>query len=484
MKIILITILTCLHFFLFSQDIVSTFRVCGIAEGRSVLETGNGDFFVTGFHEPESLFILPILIKFDENGNLLWHKEFDENEVSSLYITNVVPTLDSNYIFAIFKSDPNNSLLRSFPVIVKMNEDGDVLFQKELYPSFGDFDHLIIGNGKIKTTKDGNFIFYGANDDYDSSPPGQIWNDDNTTLIKFSQTGNLIWDTSVRNMRFSYRSFLFESDNIFSLFTFDSNGQGATVYPHINLISKDGQVESSAKISLDTQFVPYQLSNGKYLGFLSDGTSNDHTVIIYEITEEGNIINQTKNLKSSYPVWPLSIGEKQNGNILMAGILFDDNFNNTTSTSFVEYSSSGEVLKNNQHRFINGFSEGLINGSFLDNHFIGAGLSQESFFDNKLNILFVKKDLENFTNTIKINEVQTSNIKIINNPGTDFIQISALKKGLYRGRLFDISGNQVLKFQFSDSEYFLSRNNFPSGTYVLTISSSFNKTSTHKVVFF
>lgn len=140
-------------------------------QGRSVEETGDGGFIISG---SDSLHDNMIVIKTDENGNMLWHSKLpDEHGYSSGM--RVEQAIDSGYIIGGFTDFYGAG--RTDYWLVKLDSNGNLQWNKTFGTS--DFDE---GYSAIQTV-DGGYIIGGC-----KTLNEEFW------LVRTDGNGQVIWD--------------------------------------------------------------------------------------------------------------------------------------------------------------------------------------------------------------------------------------------------------------------------------------------------
>ncbi|NLD46234.1 MAG: hypothetical protein GX660_03405, partial [Clostridiaceae bacterium] len=133
------------------------------------------------------------IIKIDQNGSVLWEKIYFTPEGYPNYSRgDAICSTDDGGIVAIgqvIKNFKSNDSLSTYGV-VKINPEGDVIWQKE----FGD-PRLYCKAETIKETKDGGFIIGGTKTYVDQGSPGQIQQVLPVfSLMKLNSLGGLSWE--------------------------------------------------------------------------------------------------------------------------------------------------------------------------------------------------------------------------------------------------------------------------------------------------
>ncbi len=145
-------------------------------EGRSVQQTSDGGYIITGSIEPSLGKINVWLIKTDTNGDTLWAKTYGGEK--NIHGIAGQPTSDGGYILLGFQFIPwiDGNLWFS-----KTDSIGDTLWTKT-YSRGGASDF----GQSIQQTTDGGYIITGETEAY-SNGPSDLW------LIKTDANGDTLW---------------------------------------------------------------------------------------------------------------------------------------------------------------------------------------------------------------------------------------------------------------------------------------------------
>ena len=210
----------------FGQGWETTFGGTGFDSGRSVQQTTDGGYIITGCTDSfgsDSYYDDVYLIKTDENGNEQWSKTFGE-EVEMGY--SVQQTNDGGYIITGKTSPFSNGDGDLY--LIKTNENGDEQWSQ----TFGGEEYGMTHGYSVKQTFDGGYIITGKTLIYQQGFGG--------LLLKVNSNGEVQWyktiseSIDIDQVNIIGNSVQQTSDNGFfitgqiNLSTFDENGQ---IYP-------------------------------------------------------------------------------------------------------------------------------------------------------------------------------------------------------------------------------------------------------------
>ncbi|MDP8201509.1 MAG: T9SS type A sorting domain-containing protein [Candidatus Tenebribacter burtonii] len=145
--------------------------------GRSVIQTVDGGFMVTGFGQTPDSGNKMILLKTDENGNILWNCHIGGEFGSSG--KSILQTSDGGFIITGHNGTGGGS---ADLYLIKTNTYGDTLWTKGFQET--GIDVACYGND-VKQTNDNGFIIAGEVE-YNVD-------DSNIYLIKTDENGNKLW---------------------------------------------------------------------------------------------------------------------------------------------------------------------------------------------------------------------------------------------------------------------------------------------------
>ncbi|MDD1759355.1 MAG: VWA domain-containing protein [Methanothrix sp.] len=144
--------------------------------GRSVQQTSDGGYIVTGLLDDKYLW----LIKFDGNGSKLWERTFAGAGRAEGY--SVQPIAEGGYIVAGLTASLSGNLNEDL-LLIKYDERGNKLWDKSYGGSDRDWGE------SIQQKDDGGFIIAGVTNSSDGGG-GDVW------LVRTDRNGTMLWKRS------------------------------------------------------------------------------------------------------------------------------------------------------------------------------------------------------------------------------------------------------------------------------------------------
>ena len=150
--------------------------------GRSIKQTQDNGFIITGLNEDNNGYFETLLLKTNLNGDSVWTKHF-KNGSAGCWGNSVIQTNDGSYILTGLITDSITGYQNLY--IIKTNSNGDSLWTKKIL--YGNFN---IGNS-IVLTSDNNYFITGATT-YNNIPHDLL-------ILKIDSSGTILWMKSYPN---------------------------------------------------------------------------------------------------------------------------------------------------------------------------------------------------------------------------------------------------------------------------------------------
>ena len=163
--------------------------------GGSIKQTSDGGYIVAGFsnsndgnvtgnHGSQDSWV----VKLDESGDVVWQKCLGGS--SSDYVHNIEQTSDGGYIVVGFSNSNDGNVTGNHggkdSWVVKLDTSGNVVWQKCLGGSSSDF------GSSIEQTSDGGYIVAGGSNSTDGNVTGNHGSQD-SWVVKLDTSGDVVW---------------------------------------------------------------------------------------------------------------------------------------------------------------------------------------------------------------------------------------------------------------------------------------------------
>ena len=179
----LLLILLCLPIIGFGQGWTQTFGAAYYDEGRSVQQTTDGGYIITGYRMAANLTRNVYLIKTDGNGIEQWNKSFG-SPIYNFYGNSVQQTTDGGYIIAGFTES-----LGAGGDVYLIKTDGNGIQLWEAWLPNTNTTEADVGSS-VQQTTDGGYIITG----WTMSFSNLTWPKQNVYLVKVSSNGYKMWE--------------------------------------------------------------------------------------------------------------------------------------------------------------------------------------------------------------------------------------------------------------------------------------------------
>lgn len=385
--------------------------------------TWSNDGDVTGHHGMFDSWI----VKLNASGDITWQKSLGGSYRDEAY--SIQQTTDGGYIVAgnSYSNDGdvtgNNGTYDYW--IIKLDDSGNITWQKSLGGSVGDFAY------SIKQTADGGYIVAGRSDSNDGDVTGHHGSTSysDAWIVKLDASGNIIWQKSL-------------------------GGSGVDEAYSIEQTTNGSYIVAGHTESTDGDVI---------------GNSGGVKYWVIKLDASGNIIWQ-KPLSLNNSNWSVaeSIKQTADGGYVVTGYNNDGDFD----FSVVKLDTSGNIT---WQKSIGGSwsDEARSIQQTTDGGFIVAGYSESTDGDVSGN-----KGEEDFwvvklsPETLSINEYKTLKFNIYPNPTTKTFTISSEKLVNSAFKIIDSQGKEVLTGKMNGKEEIIDITKLSKGVYSVVFDNS------------
>ncbi|MFN3178486.1 MAG: T9SS type A sorting domain-containing protein [Phaeodactylibacter xiamenensis] len=446
----------------------------------------------------------PILFKVNNNGDSLWHRQYDHN-LADYSIWDYVIDPNEEYLYACGRIADEDQL----PFIVKMNEWGDTLWLKTYYEPYWDvaFD--------IEQDHDGNLVV--------SINGGSFGEFGNWSVIKTDTAGQMLWSTTIEDtIDYTYygRIAVLEDNSIMMANYFAPPlGEGKRAYS-VAKLNADGEQEWWREYdvlensSTHPSLIAAHPNGGVITGWAFDtlrqpGVHPDEGPFLRYLDADGEIIWEYRYLDyRSAEITNLTIAE--NGDIIMCGSAPSTSIgpDDAERAWLARVTSEGELLWRRYYRGLNLPTHTKPFNAVVETSDggIAACTDIQDFSITPIpdpDVWLVKTDADGCITPgcqdsilyVSVEEIPDTGetalkevfFKAYPNPARGPIQVEFLNAIRYEEpalRLFNLQGQQVLhqRLQRGAQSAELSTSGLPSGLYILQYSSAGQVLQQEKVV--
>ncbi len=270
------------------------------------------------------------VLKIDYDGNEIW-KRFYNYE------------LGDDWNFKIIQSKDNGFILVGGPFVVKLNNDGDVLWDKRI-DTYLDLNYSFLSTiGQLKSVVediDGNIYIVGGRGSENPNIKEQA------VLTKLNSFGTILWEKTYEPSRRNYFNdiILENTGNLLILGSTETNGATTTSEEQIDFwvlnANREGEIiwentYGDGGYDFPSQIILKQDGNYAFAGY-SWGAYDVSSGRIFEIDTEGNEVwNNTNELSSTF-----SIAETQDNGLITTGHV---DFGSYGALGIFKFDSSGNL---------------------------------------------------------------------------------------------------------------------------------------------
>lgn len=454
-------------------------------EGKVCDKKTDGGFVISGYTKSTSENFYSMIISTDSIGNKLWIKKFGNNSTHNkawpISVTN-----NNEIYFAGWTQDDiqNPTWISGF--IIKLNSNGDTIWTRRFGQQLNSFTYF----RSLIATTDGGCIAVGETNEYGVGSYDAF-------AVKLNSNGDTIWTRTYGSSGDDYAWSVKElstGDYIIGGNTgsFEySNQRGDALIMKIdqngNFIWAKTLGDNNDSTTLDAIRCVHELSNGNfafsgYSGIPGDTTGNEEGMI--------GVINSNGDSLwiKLYPIGLKNehfryINESSNGDLIVTGY-----------TSSLTTGDDLLLLKVKNNGFAGGCFESSVPSAFQYNtHMLETTSGINIGFDN-INITSLNNStIPNFNETIVcdsilsnviVETIDDSRFILSPNPATDFISIKKIQNtSVKKIEIISIDGRQSKYIKWDNSsELVIKVSDFESGIYIINIYSENNEPYSSKFI--
>lgn len=370
-----------------------------------------------------------VLMKRDSMGNYEWTKVYGGIDWDFAY--SVVQTYDSGYVFC--GETYNNTNGFSDVYIVKTNSVGDTLWTRTYGGSLIDKGNCVI------ETSDSNIVVAGIRNTISDSTQAY--------MIKLSAYGNLIWDSAYGGSGYDdFKGLIQTNDNNYvatGTTTSTSVGDDKDYY----VLKADGNglkiwEQTYAATGHEEGYDVLELANGNLfiIGYTEATGGGGKDSKLFLLTPGGFWGGQNSSFGGSLDEVTKSITFGADGSMKMAG-------------------------------YTNGYGNGLEDVLIID---VDTVVPNHQF------------TVDTITDGIPLNtEKLSDNLEVLlyPNPTSTYLNVRFSQNiSLFKIEIYDIYGRKVKELTVNQQQNIIDLESLPSGLYTITLTSSNNFRTTHKIV--
>ena len=271
------------------------------------------------------------VVKLNKEGKIIWEKALGGSEDEQAYC--IIPAPGGGYVIAGATQSNDGDVSGNHGSddfwVVRLNENGDIVWQKSMGGSGGDYATSII------STSDGRYIIVGATQSNDGDVTGFHGNAD-AWVVKLDKDGNLLWQIALGGTNTEYFQAITETQEgsyVMAGLTLSNDGDVTGLHGRddawVVKLTKDGQLVWQKTLGGSGEEIINSIVITSDNGFVSGGftNSNDGDVSghqgggdawVVKLDTDGNILWQ-KALGGSMGENANSVITTSDGGYIMAG---------------------------------------------------------------------------------------------------------------------------------------------------------------------
>jgi hypothetical protein len=273
----------------YAETFIKTYRDLYPGSPFAIELTDDGNLVVMSYIQYDGQ-----LLKFDFNGNVLWNKKYDGSPNGSYYFKDFKKASDSGFIVTGYSY---NSVTYDDGLLVKFDSDGNPEWTKKFG---GDHVDRIYAISLVST---GGYIVVGESKTFDPENDIRPW------IIRFDESGNIIWQKTYVSLGDKPKEVIENSDGTFMVF-------GGYSSAFIWKLNPDGIMIWDRTYDFGIAFDIIPTSDGGYIG-ISNGPS------AFKLDTDGNFIWNKKYAESGEAA---DIFQTADGNYIITGYVNSEIF--------------------------------------------------------------------------------------------------------------------------------------------------------------
>ena len=353
-------------------------RVYGGGAGKSVQQTTDGGYFITGVTSSFGNGSSDVyLIKTDGNGDTLWTKTYGTVGYEVGYSGQ--QTSDGGYIITGMTSP--SSYGNSNVYLIKTDSKGDALWTKSIGGSFDDY------GSSVQQTTDGGFIITGAKEPFANTA------DEDVYLIKTDSNGDTLWTKTYGGERFDWGLSVQQTTDGGFIIT---GGTTENVHRDVYIIKTDSNGDTLWTKTYGGFFDDYgnsvqQTTDGGFIitGETASAYSDGYEDVYLIKTDSNGDTLWTKTYGGVYFDIGCSVQQTTDGGYFITG--YTKSFGNGQNVYLIKTEGNGDILWTKTYGGEN-YDTGLSGQQTIDGGYIITGYKTLYDFGWQNNVYLIKTD--------------------------------------------------------------------------------------------
>ncbi len=193
------------------------------------------------------------ILKIDENGNVLWEKNFGGDEYD--YSEDIVRTLDGNFVI-VGNTFYGGETVEEDVYILKIDDSGDLIWEKRIERKGCDQAF------SVQEAPDGGYIICGGTKSFSE--------DFNIYVLKLNKDGELVWEKTIGNEEEEIgRAVILVDEDKFVILAYRGQEESRDIY--LVCLDKDGNIVWEKVIDIETSIFPISIDKTSDDGYIIAG---------------------------------------------------------------------------------------------------------------------------------------------------------------------------------------------------------------------